>query len=156
MSNSSPPPSTLSVHGTDYTVYDITKAGLGDLKRFPLLDSSISKLQYERRTDLMSLTLTSAFAGWESRPSKTRPEIPSSLPVLVWQDLTGGAAIADFAAMRDVFQSWKLDPQQINPLVQTDLVVDYSVQVSVFRLSLCAQILIRTMELRKRESFPPD
>ena len=64
---------------------------------------------------------------------------------VILQDFTGVPAVVDFAAMRDavqvfrenfgkfaqitVFQALGGDPETINPLCPSDLVIDHSVQV---------------------------
>ena len=67
---------------------------------------------------------------------------------VILQDFTGVPAVVDFAAMRDAvqvencrrqnilerfssFQALGGDPETINPLCPSDLVIDHSVQVSI-------------------------
>jgi aconitate hydratase len=64
--------------------------------------------------------------------AQERAEIPFMPARVVMQDLTGVAAVVDLAAMRDAFQKAGGDPQKINPLVDTALVVDHSVQVDYY------------------------
>ena len=45
------------------------------------------------------------------------------------QDYTGIPAVADLAAMRDLFKKKNKDPNKVNPLSAVDLVIDHSVQV---------------------------
>ncbi len=52
---------------------------------------------------------------------------------VLMQDFTGVPGIVDLAAMRDAMADAGLDPERINPVVPTDLVVDHSVQVDYFR-----------------------
>jgi aconitate hydratase len=48
------------------------------------------------------------------------------------QDLTGVPAVVDLAVMRDAIVGLGGDPQQINPLIPVDLVIDHSVQVDCY------------------------
>ena len=48
------------------------------------------------------------------------------------QDFTGVPAVVDLAAMRDAMHALGGDPEQINPLVPVDLVIDHSVIVDEF------------------------
>jgi aconitate hydratase len=48
------------------------------------------------------------------------------------QDFTGVGAIVDIAAMRDALKDAGKNPEDINPVVPTDLVVDHSIQVDYF------------------------
>ncbi|XP_049814444.1 cytoplasmic aconitate hydratase-like [Schistocerca nitens] len=53
---------------------------------------------------------------------------------VILQDLTGVPAVVDFAAMRDAVKKLGSDPQKINPICPSDLVIDHSVQVDFFRM----------------------
>ena len=59
-------------------------------------------------------------------------EIPFHPARVLMQDLTGVPAIVDLAAMRDAVKDLGGNPQQINPMVPVDLLVDHSVQVDFF------------------------
>lgn len=48
---------------------------------------------------------------------------------VILQDFTGVPAVVDFAAMRDAVKALGGDPQKINPICPSDLVIDHSVQV---------------------------
>ncbi len=68
---------------------------------------------------------------WSSS-AVSRPEIPHMPARVVMQDFTGVPAVVDLAAMREAIQLKGGDPSRINPLVDTALVVDHSVQVDFF------------------------
>jgi aconitate hydratase len=70
-------------------------------------------------------------ASWDpgAEPSL---EIPFQPARVLMQDFTGVPAIVDLAAMRDAIDDLGGDPEQINPLVPVDLVIDHSVQVDAF------------------------
>ncbi|MFZ0391915.1 MAG: aconitate hydratase AcnA [Calditrichia bacterium] len=59
-------------------------------------------------------------------------EIPYMPSRVVLQDFTGVPAVVDLAAMRDAMKDLKGEPEKINPIVRSDLVVDHSVQVDIF------------------------
>lgn len=46
---------------------------------------------------------------------------------------SGVPAVVDFAAMRDAVKRLGGDPEKINPVCPSDLVIDHSVQVDVTR-----------------------
>lgn len=48
---------------------------------------------------------------------------------VILQDFTGVPAVVDFGAMRDAVRTLGGDPQKINPICPSDLVIDHSVQV---------------------------
>ncbi|KAI1290029.1 Cytoplasmic aconitate hydratase [Halotydeus destructor] len=80
-------------------------------------------------------------------------EVPFKPARVLLQDLTGVPAVVDFACMRDAFKKLGGNPERINPLCPTDLVIDHSVQVDYSRT---ADSLSRNEELefeRNRERF---
>lgn len=64
----------------------------------------------------------------------TFPDVPFTVSRVVMQDFTGVPAVVDLAAMRDTMSRLGRDPDEINPEVQVDLVIDHSVQVDSFGL----------------------
>jgi len=77
------------------------------------------------REDLQALAEFTQHAG-------DKREFPFSPARVVLQDFTGVPVVVDLAAMRSAAVRLGGDPQRINPLVQTDLVIDHSVQVDMF------------------------
>ncbi|HXV87269.1 MAG TPA: aconitate hydratase AcnA [Gemmatimonadales bacterium] len=69
--------------------------------------------------------------GWKPQPDRGR-EVPFMPARVVLQDFTGVPCVVDLAAMRDAMVRLGGDPNRINPLVRTDLVIDHSVQVDFF------------------------
>ena len=65
--------------------------------------------------------------------SEADVEIPFKPARVLLQDFTGVPAVVDLAAMRTAMSKLGGDPNKINPLCQSDLVVDHSVQVDVAR-----------------------
>ena len=61
-----------------------------------------------------------------------KKDIPYMPARTVLQDFTGVPLIVDLAAMRDAIHSAGGDPQIINPVIPTDLVIDHSVQVDAY------------------------
>jgi aconitate hydratase len=51
---------------------------------------------------------------------------------ILMPDSSGIPLLIDFAAMRDAVAARGLDPRQVNPRIQTDLVIDHSVRVDHF------------------------
>ncbi|XP_043266056.1 cytoplasmic aconitate hydratase-like [Colletes gigas] len=52
---------------------------------------------------------------------------------VILQDFTGVPAVVDFAAMRDAVKHLGSDPDKINPICPSDLVIDHSIQVDFVR-----------------------
>jgi aconitate hydratase len=59
-------------------------------------------------------------------------EVPFKVARVILQDFTGVPCVVDLAAMRDAMKKMGGNPQQINPLVPVDLVIDHSVQVDEY------------------------
>lgn len=51
----------------------------------------------------------------------------------ILKDFTGVPAVVDFAAMRDAVKLLGGNPDKINPICPSDLVIDHSVQVDFVR-----------------------
>eukprot|EP00820_Chromera_velia_P030782 Cvel_2356.t1-p1 / transcript=Cvel_2356.t1 / gene=Cvel_2356 / organism=Chromera_velia_CCMP2878 / gene_product=Aconitate hydratase, cytoplasmic, putative / transcript_product=Aconitate hydratase, cytoplasmic, putative / location=Cvel_scaffold91:66300-71710(+) / protein_length=874 / sequence_SO=supercontig / SO=protein_coding / is_pseudo=false len=69
---------------------------------------------------------------WE-KTSQNATEIPFKPARVIMQDFTGVPAVVDLTAMRDAMHRLGGDPDKINPLVPSDLVIDHSVQVDFAR-----------------------
>lgn len=61
-------------------------------------------------------------------------EVPFKPARVLLQDFTGVPAVVDLAAMRDVMIKLGHDPQKINPLIPTELVIDHSVLADFARI----------------------
>ena len=72
-----------------------------------------------------------AVAGWVAGDEPSR-EISFAPARVLLQDFTGVPAVVDLAAMRNAMADFGGDPEQINPLIPVELVIDHSVQVDVF------------------------
>ena len=72
-----------------------------------------------------------AVAGWVASDEPSR-EISFAPARVLLQDFTGVPAVVDLAAMRNAMADFGGDPEQINPLIPVELVIDHSVQVDVF------------------------
>ncbi len=71
-------------------------------------------------------------AEWLVNKGKVEREISFRPARVLMQDFTGVPAVVDLAAMRDGIKTLGGDPEQINPLVPVDLVIDHSVIVDHF------------------------
>ena len=68
-------------------------------------------------------------AAWA--PKGERTEIPFRPSRVILQDFTGVPAVVDLAALRDAMVEMGGNPEDVNPQVPVDLVIDHSVQVDV-------------------------
>jgi len=72
-----------------------------------------------------------AILSWDALAEPSR-EISFTPARVLMQDFTGVPAVVDLAAMRDAMSDIGGDPDKINPLLPTELVIDHSVQVDSF------------------------
>ena len=146
--------STETINGQEVIVYRIDK--LDDkgvnLDKMPysirvLLENVI------RNYDgfLVTLEDINTVANWpEGTTEKDVPYLPSRV---VLQDFTGVPLIVDLAAMRDAMAKEGGDPEKINPLIPTDLVIDHSVQVDSFGSPDSLQINLGLEYNRNQERY---
>ncbi len=133
MSDSFATRSTLSVDGTDYTIFSLVKLGQQfDLSRLPF-SMKILLENLLRCEDGVSVTKASieAVATWDAS-KEPDTEIAFMPARVVLQDFTGVPCVVDLAAMRDAVKKLGGDPKRINPLIPSELVIDHSVQVDSF------------------------
>jgi len=91
-------------------------------------------------------------ATWNAK-KPAEVELPFMPSRVILQDFTGVPVLVDIAAMRAAVARLGGDPQQINPLVPVDLVIDHSVQVD---FAGTADSLTRNVQLeyqRNRERY---
>src|SRR5262249_4900376 len=72
-----------------------------------------------------------ALASWDAQNVGER-EIAFRTARVLLQDFTGVPCVVDLAAMRDAIIELGGNPQAINPLQTSELVIDHSVQVDEF------------------------
>jgi aconitate hydratase len=68
---------------------------------------------------------------WNGKPT-TDKEVAFTPARVLLQDFTGVPAVVDLAAMRSAVERMKGNPDKINPLIPSELVIDHSVQVDKF------------------------
>lgn len=86
-----------------------------------------------RNTDNYSITENDVrnVLNWNAQ-SASQPSIPFIPTRVVMQDFAGLPAIVDLATMRDAFENNGGDPTRINPVIETVLVIDHSLQVDYY------------------------
>jgi aconitate hydratase len=90
-------------------------------------------------------------ANWpEGVSEKDVPYMPARV---VLQDFTGVPLIVDLAAMRDAMATNGGDPEKINPLIPTDLVIDHSVQVDAYGKADALKINLEMEYSRNTERY---
>ena len=128
---------SLDVNGTSYAYYSLPALAerldpSGGLARLPyslkiLLENL---LRCEDGVSVLPEHIR-AVASWEAT-KEPDTEIAFMPARVVLQDFTGVPCVVDLAAMRDAVVKLGGSPDQINPLIPSELVIDHSVQVDVF------------------------
>lgn len=125
----------INVDGKQYRFYDLPSLNDSRYETLPfsirvLLESALRSCDnfHVKREDVEKIL------DWKQQQFN-KVEIPFRPSRVLLQDLTGVAAVVDFAAMRDAFNELKGDPNVINPLCPADLVIDHSVQVDFARVA---------------------
>jgi aconitate hydratase len=132
MSNTSnSPKDTLTTQSGKFAIYRLDKVQGVQIDRLPfsiriLLESVLRKQDGRRVTEEDVRNL----AGWQ--PKAERPSMPFFPGRVIMQDFTGVPVVVDLTAMRSALTRLGGDPDQINPVVPVDLVIDHSVQVDYF------------------------
>jgi aconitate hydratase len=115
-----------------YNILQLEAEGTADIQRLPysiriLVENLLRNMdgRVVKEPDLLNI------AGWQK--SYADPvEIPYHPARVLMQDFTGVPAVVDLAAMRDAVAKQDGDPNRVNPLVPTELIVDHSVQVDYY------------------------
>ena len=127
---------TLKVGAKAYHYFSLKAAEKNGL-------AGISKLPYSMKVLLENLlrnedgrTVTKedilGLSEWLENKGSMEKEIAFRPARVLMQDFTGVPAVVDLAAMRDGIKALGGKPEQINPLVPVDLVIDHSVIVDYF------------------------
>ncbi|UNK57130.1 aconitate hydratase AcnA [Pseudoxanthomonas daejeonensis] len=125
--------SRLDVGGQSYAYASLPKLGQRfDLAHLPYSMKILLEnlLRHEDGVTVLPAHIE-AVARWDP---KAEPDIEIAfMPArVVLQDFTGVPCVVDLAAMRDAVVKLGGRPEQINPLIPSELVIDHSVQVDVF------------------------
>jgi aconitate hydratase len=141
----------LRVAGRDYEIFRLDALrDRFDVERLPyslkILLENVLRLGGDRDVE--------AVAGWDpgAEPSN---EIAFTPARVLLQDFTGVPAVVDLAAMRDAMRDLGGDPEKINPLLPSELVIDHSVQVDEYatRLAIRRNTELEFQRNRERYAF---
>ncbi|MGI4952126.1 MAG: aconitate hydratase AcnA [Janthinobacterium lividum] len=124
--------STLTAAGKTYTYFSIPAAGraLGeDVSKLPVsLKILLENVLRFENGGTYKVDDARAIADWAKQGRSTQ-EVPFRPARILMQDFTGVPAVVDLAAMRDGITALGGSPDQVNPLIPVDLVIDHSVMV---------------------------
>jgi aconitate hydratase len=134
MSDSFATRARLDVNGKSYTYASLPKLGEKfDIARLPYSMKILLEnlLRHEDGGITVGKEHIEAVAKWDPK-AEPDTEIAFMPARVVLQDFTGVPCVVDLAAMRDAVAKLGGQPEQINPLIPSELVIDHSVQVDVF------------------------
>ncbi len=145
---------TLEVGGRSYTYASLPR--LGERFRVDRLPYSMkilleNLLRHEDGVTVQARHIE-AVAQWDpaARPDTEIAFMPARV---VLQDFTGVPCVVDLAAMRDAVVRLGGRPEQINPLIPSELVIDHSIQVDAFGRPDALDINGRIEFERNRERY---
>lgn len=123
------------MNGKKYNYYDLKaleEAGLGSIKRLPfsirvLLESVVRQFDGHQIKDEHVKALTK----WGTKEGEG-VDVPFKPSRVILQDFTGVPAVVDLASLRKAMVDLGGKPEEINPEVPVDLVIDHSVQVDQY------------------------
>ncbi|MBN5051782.1 aconitate hydratase AcnA [Stenotrophomonas maltophilia] len=134
MSDSFSTRSQLDVGGKTYDYFSLPTLGQRfDISHLPYSMKILLEnlLRHEDGGVTVGKDHIEAVARWQ--PSAEPDTEIAFMPArVVLQDFTGVPCVVDLAAMRDAVVKLGGRPEQINPLIPSELVIDHSVQVDVF------------------------
>ncbi len=126
-------PSILNIGNRKYKYYSINnyaEENNFDITRLPVsLKVLLENLLRNSDKEYISMDEMAAVAKWKPIEKGQRADISFHPSRVIMQDLTGGAAIADLAAMREAISAAGGDSSKINPLIPVDMIIDHSVMV---------------------------
>ncbi|MBI4500575.1 MAG: aconitate hydratase AcnA, partial [Gemmatimonadetes bacterium] len=136
-----------------YRISSVTKQGIGDVDRLPFSIRVLLEnvLRYSGN-GVVTDRHVAAVGAWKPKPDQSL-EVPYMPARVVLQDFTGVPCVVDLAAMRDAMVRLKGDPDRINPLVRTDLVIDHSVQVDFFGTVMAFDLNVKREMERNGERY---
>ncbi|HEL2959234.1 TPA: aconitate hydratase AcnA [Stenotrophomonas maltophilia] len=134
MSDSFSTRSQLNVGGKTYDYFSLPTLGQRfDISHLPYSMKILLEnlLRHEDGGITVGKDHIEAVARWNPA-AEPDTEIAFMPARVVLQDFTGVPCVVDLAAMRDAVVKLGGSPEQINPLIPSELVIDHSVQVDVF------------------------
>lgn len=123
-----------------YSLPELKKIGMGDPSRLPfslriVLESLVRNMDEQsiKKQDITNLL------EWDSKKPKDQ-DIPFKVSRVLMQDFTGVPAVVDMAAIRDFIIKKGGKPDDVQPIIPTDLIIDHSVQVDSFNVIQALEI----------------
>ena len=120
----------LTVDDTSYRIYRLDR--VKTRHRLPYsLKILLENLLRNEDGHLVTREQIQSLADWQPQATGQQ-EVQYTPARVLMQDFTGVPCVVDLVAMRDAIIALGGDPQKINPLVPSELVIDHSVIVDAF------------------------
>ena len=139
---------TLEVGNNSYTIFDISRIERARSLPFCLKILLENLLRHEDGNTVSKADIQALLDRKDDDQ-----EIAYRPARVLMQDFTGVPAVVDLAAMRAAMHRLGLDPDKINPLQPTELVIDHSVQVDRFGDSKALDLNTKIEFQRNRERY---
>ncbi len=133
---------TLDVDGKSYTIFSLAKLAekRPEIRRLPWsMKVLLENLLRKEDGRVVRAEHVESVINWDPKADPSA-EISFYPARVLMQDFTGVPAVADLAAMRQALSAMGGDPKKVNPLEQSDLVIDHSVQVDHFANPLAPKL----------------
>ncbi len=130
MSNSFDTKSNLDVNGKSYEIFNVGKLPQAERLPYSIKILLENLLRYEDNKTVTKQDIE-AILNWDSKAEPSK-EIAFRPARVLMQDFTGVPCVVDLAAMRDAMKKLGGNPEKINPLQPSEMVIDHSVQVDNF------------------------
>lgn len=147
----------LKVGNKTYRYYSITEyaeANGFDIDPLPFsLKVLLENLLRNSDKEYIDKEELAAIAKWNPTDKDKKTDISFHPSRVIMQDLTGGAALADLAAMRNAISDAGGDSSKINPLIPVDMIIDHSVMVDYFGTSDAFQKNVELEFERNKERY---
>ena len=140
-------------NATIFRLAALEQQGVANLAKLPFsIRILLENVLRHAGNDVVTEDDVAYVAGWKPKPDRGR-EVPFMPGRVILQDFTGVPAVVDLAAMRDAMVRLGGNPDRINPLVRTDLVIDHSVQVDFFGTSMAFRLNVEREMERNGERY---
>lgn len=114
-----------------YSLEKLKGMGYGNIDKLPFSIKILLEAVLRNYDDyVVTKSDIDALANYDAK--NPQGEIPFNPSRVVLQDFTGVPAVVDLAALRSAMKRMGGNPNDINPQVPVDLVIDHSVQVDMF------------------------
>ncbi|WP_079480091.1 aconitate hydratase AcnA [Halobacillus salinus] len=125
----------FDLNGQTYNYYDLKAledAGHGKISRLPFsIRILLESLLRQHDGHVIKDEHVESLANWGTDQSKGE-DVPFKPSRVILQDFTGVPAVVDLASLRKAMVDMGGSPDEINPEVPVDLVIDHSVQVDKY------------------------